>query len=94
MRRGRITPPPAVLPLIAVGWIAIQTASAAVGVAWSLLEIARDVVNGHALGWDALVGLAVSVPLLVACSWLLRWAVRWWVRTYPPPRAPALDEEI
>jgi hypothetical protein len=87
LTRRRLTQPPRVLPLIAIGWLATIVAGQALGLIAALIQLTRDHAGDDIGTLDILATAAAEVVLLVLTSILLRLAVHAWVVRQPadPP---------
>jgi hypothetical protein len=91
LTRRRLTQPPRVLPLIAIGWLATVVAAQALGLVVALFQLTRDHAGDDFGTVEILTTAAAEAGLLVLSSILLRLAVHAWVVRQP---ADPADEAL
>ena len=95
VRRGRVTTPPPVLPLVLLGFLAIAVTYAVIEVLAGLVLLVETLVGDDEdlspLG--VALGTALQTVIAVAGCWLLRRFTAEWVRRQPPapPRAGPMN---
>jgi hypothetical protein len=87
LTRRRLTRPPRVLPLLAIGWLGTFVAAQALGLIVALFQLTRHHAGDDIGTVNVLATAAAEVLLLVLSSALLRLAVHAWVVRQPadPP---------
>jgi hypothetical protein len=94
VRRGRITTPPEVIPLVVVGIVAMLVAHLALSVIGAVVAIVYALFTEPEILWDeevlpAYAVLAAAGGLLVGGWRLVRRLVAGWFRRQPPDPPPS-----
>ncbi len=91
VRRGRITTPPPVLPLVLLGFLAIAVTYAVIEVLAGVILFVETIVGDDEdlspLG--VALGTALQTVIAVVGCWLLRRLTAEWARRQPPDPPPA-----